>query len=131
MPKTKKMKKEKLNIFKKLLEKKKDEILAQIQHLGNEALNKTLRESSGDLSSHTLHMADLATDNYNRDFSLDIVSNEQEVLYKINEALRRIKEGTYGFCIDCGKKISEKRLKAVPYADLCLGHQEEKEEEKK
>lgn len=131
MPKTKKMKKEKLKIFRKLLEKQREEILNQIQSLGDDVLNKTLKESSGDLSSYTVHMADLATDNYNRDFSLDLVSNEQGVLYKINEALRRIDEESYGFCKECSKKISEKRLKAVLHADLCLKHQQIKEKEEK
>ncbi len=123
----KKLSKEKLKKFEELLLKEKEKILNQIEQLKNESLNKTLRESSGDLSSHTLHMADLATDSYDRDFSLDLVSNEQAVLYKIEQALKRIEEGTYGFCLECGKKISDKRLSAVPYAELCLKDQRKKE----
>ena len=125
----KKLSKEKLKKFEELLLKEKEKILNQIEQLKNESLNKTLRESSGDLSSHTLHMADLATDSYDRDFSLDLVSNEQAVLYKIDQALKRIEEGTYGFCLECGKKISDKRLNAVPYAELCLKDQRKKEKQ--
>ena len=131
MQKKKKLKKEKLQKYKELLLKKRDEILIQIQQIGDESLNKTLKELSGDLSSHTIHMADLATDSYNRDFSLDLVSNEQAVLYKINQALRRIDEETYGYCLQCGKKILDKRLKAVPQTELCIEDQEKSERKEK
>jgi RNA polymerase-binding protein DksA len=130
MPK-KKLKKEKLRKYKKLLLKRGEELIEQIQQLGNESLNKSLKEVSGDLSSYMIHMADVATDSYNRDFSLDLVTNEQKKLYRISKALKRIEEGTYGFCQECGKKISDKRLNAVPYAELCLEHQRKKEKKKK
>jgi len=126
MVKVKKLSKEKLNIFKKLLEKQKEILISEIQHLGDDAL-QNIKESSGDLSSHTLHIADLATDNYNRDFSIDLVGSEEDLLRQINGALKRIKDGTYGFCSECKKKLTEKRLKAMPYAELCIEHQEEKE----
>jgi RNA polymerase-binding protein DksA len=126
MGKVTKLKKEKLMFFKKLLEKQREVLINQIQHLGDDAL-KNIKESSGDLSSHTLHMADLATDNYNRDFSIGLVSSEEDLLRQIDDALRRIKDGTYGFCSQCQKKLPEKRLKAMPYAELCIDHQEEKE----
>ncbi len=129
--KKKRLKKEKLQKYKELLLKKRDEILSQIQQIGDESLNKTLKELSGDLSSHTIHMADLATDSYNRDFSLDLVSNEQAILYKINQALRRIDEGTYGYCLQCGKKILDRRLKAVLYTELCIEDQEKSERKEK
>lgn len=126
MAKVKKLKKEKLDFFRKLLERQRETLISQIQHLGDDAL-KNIKESSGDLSSHTLHMADLATDNYNRDFSIGLVSSEEDLLRQINEALKRIKDGTYGYCTICQKKLPEKRLKAMPYAELCIEHQEEKE----
>lgn len=128
MAKAKKLPKAKLDKFKKILQHQKQQITSEIDNIGNNTLNKTIRESSGDLSSHALHMADMATDSYDRDFSLNLVSNEQEALYRIEQALRRISNGTYGFCVECGKKISEKRLKAVPFAELCIEHQEEKEQ---
>jgi RNA polymerase-binding protein DksA len=65
-------------------------------------------------------MADMASDNYEREFSLGRASDEQGVLYRIDEALKRIEEGTYGGCLQCGKLIPKKRLAAVPYAELCL-----------
>ena len=126
MVKVKKLKKEKLDFFKKLLEGQREALISEIQHLGAEAL-QNIKESSGDLSSHTLHMADLATDNYNRDFSIGLVSSEEDLLRQINIALIRIKNGTYGYCSECQIKLTEKRLKAMPYADLCVEHQEEKE----
>ena len=113
MVKVKKIKKEKLNFFKNLLEKQREILISQIQHLEDDAL-KNIQESSGDLSSHTLHIADLATDNYNRDFSIGLVSSEEDLLRQINDALKRIKEGTYGYCSECQKKLPEKRLKAMP-----------------
>jgi RNA polymerase-binding protein DksA len=126
--KPKKLKKEKLNYYKKILEKQREILIHQLQHLGDDALNN-IKESSGDLSSHTLHMADLATDNYNRDFSIDLVNNEENLLRRIDDALKRIKDGTYGYCLECEKKLPEKRLKAMPYAELCIEHQEEKEKD--
>ncbi len=106
--------------FRRLLEKEKEELLSQIEHLENNSLNKSQREASGDLSGYSFHIADMGTDNFEREFTLGLVSSEQKLLYEVNEALCRLKEGNFGPCEGCGKAISRKRLQAVPYARLCL-----------
>ena len=75
-------------------------------------------------------MADMATDNYERDFSTEVVSSSQELLYRINEALRKIEEGTYGECESCGTTIRKKRLRVMPYARYCIGCQDEEENQR-
>ena len=115
--------------FKKLLLKKREEILGEINHIVKENL-KSQKEASGDLSGYSYHMADMASDSYERELSLNIASNEQEVLYEIDEALKRIEEGKYGICIECEKKIPVKRLKALPYVKHCIQCQSKEENSK-
>ena len=80
-----------------------------------DTLKRSAKEDSGDLSSYGQHMADLGTDNFDRDFALSLVSSEQEALFEIEEALDRIFEGTYGICEITGKPINRERLDAVPF----------------
>ncbi len=125
-----KMKKKELEEYKKILLKEKDKVLSEIEHIGKDTLKCSQKEASGDISSYTFHMADMATDNYDREFSLNMATAEQKILFKIEEALQRIKDATYGTCEECQKPISKKRLKALCYTNLCLSCQE-KEESKK
>ena len=113
--------------FKKLLLEKREEITQSIKQKQKDTLKKSPRDASGDLSGYTFHMADMATDNFDTELSLNLVSNEQDILYEIEEALKRIEEGTYGDCLECGKKINPQRLKAVPYTAYCITCQEKKE----
>ena len=75
-------------------------------------------------------MADIGSDNFIQQIGLSVMSEEGRKLKLIEEALVRLKEGTYGTCIDSGEKIEEARLKAIPYAQRCLKAQEEYEEKK-
>jgi len=93
--------------------------------------SKSPREASGDLSAYTVHMADMSADAYEREVSMNIVSSEQEVLYQIDDALKRMDEGAYGVCQQCNKPITMSRLKAVPYASLCIKCQRDKERKNK
>ena len=72
-------------------------------------------------------MADVATDAYDREFSLGLASNEQNSLYELDDALKKIDEGTFGICEECNSLITKIRLKAVPYARLCVKCQKKKE----
>lgn len=90
--------------------------------------SKSPRDASGDLSAYTLHMADLSADTYERELSMGIVSSEQELLYEIDDALKRFSDGGYGVCQQCNRPISLRRLKAVPYASLCVSCQRAKEQ---
>jgi RNA polymerase-binding protein DksA len=124
-----KLNKKALEEFKKLLIKRKEEINEEINHISSDTLKQSQKEASGDISGYTLHMADVATDNYDREFSLGLASNERDILCRIDAAIQKIKDGSFGFCEDCDKPISKTRLKAVPYAKLCIKCQEAKEKQ--
>ena len=66
------------------------------------------------------HMADFGTDNYEQEFTLGILEQDVETLQDINDALTRIQEGSFGLCEECEKPIARARLKALPYARLCV-----------
>ncbi len=113
--------------FKKMLLQERAKITGEIHRLSEDTLSSSQRDSSGDLSGYAMHMADVGTDTFQRDIELGLVSREQEILYRIDEALQMIEEGTYGKCVECGKPIKESRLRAVPFAKLCIACQEKEE----
>ena len=125
------MDKKDLEKFKKLLETIRARFAGDLKHLEGDSLNTNQRDASGDLSGYSFHMADMATDNFDREFTLGLASNEQQGLNMIDDALRRIKEGTYGVCEECSKAITQKRLLAVPHARLCIKCQELEEKKKR
>lgn len=116
-----------LKAFKKSLQDLQFRLNEGMDRVKGDTLNKSSKDSSGDLSGYSLHMADQATDNYDREFALKMAGNEQEFLYKIDEALKRIEEKTYGVCIECSKVINKNRLKVVPFAEYCITCQEAQE----
>jgi RNA polymerase-binding protein DksA len=124
----KKLTRKELKDFKKMILKRKDEIIEDIKHISEDTLKQSQKEASGDISGYTYHMADVATDNYDREFSLGLASNERKVLFELDDALKRIEEGTFGVCEDCKIIIAKNRLKAIPQARLCVKCQEKREE---
>ncbi len=125
------MGKKDLEFFRKLLLNLRDRIVDEISFLAGENLNHSQREASGDLSNYGMHMADQGTDNFDREFALSLVSNEQEVLYEIDDALHRIDNSTYGVCELTGRAIEPERLKVLPYARYCREAQEQLEKNRK
>jgi len=123
----KKLNKKELNEFKKLVLKRKEEILEEIKHISDDTLKKSQKEASGDISGYSYHMADVATDTYDREFSLGLASNERKLLFELDDALKKIEEGVFGICEECKVLITKTRLKAVPQARLCVKCQEKKE----
>ncbi len=115
--------------YKKLLLKIKEETTNDIKQISS-ATNQSQKDSSGDISGHALHMADVATDMYDREFNLGLASNDRELLYKVAGALKRIEDKTYGICQGCNKNIAIARLKAIPYVETCLKCQEKIEQER-
>ena len=109
------------------LVKEKARILEELLSITGQTLGKSQKDFSGDLSGYTLHMADMATDLYDREFSLGLAEGERERLYALDDALKRIDEGTYGKCDACDGNISKQRLKAMPQAQNCIKCQEEEE----
>lgn len=116
-----------LTAFKKLLLKQKEQIIDGIKHISEDTLKKSQKDAAGDISGYTYHMADVATDTYDREFSLSLASSDREALYELDDALKRIEEGTFGVCESCKSLIAKTRLKAVPGARLCIKCQEKKE----
>lgn len=106
--------------FKKLLLKKRKELLEQVELVKNTEKEGTLKEATGDHSSYAFHMADQGTDTMEREKSLFYAQRDGRLLYHIDQALERIDSGTFGLCHMCKNSIDKERLKAVPHARLCI-----------
>lgn len=89
--------------------------------------SETIRNENGDSSAFGMHQADAGSDAYDRDFALSLLGKEQDALYEINEALKRIETGTYGLCEGTGVDIPEERLEAMPFARFSVTYQEKLE----
>lgn len=81
------------------------------------------KESAEEMHSYSLHMADSGTDNFDRDFALSLLSSDQDAVYEIEEALRRIEKDTYGVCELTGKPIPKARLEAIPWTRFTVESQ--------
>ena len=117
--------------YRKILEVARKKIVGDLSHLEKDALNTSQRDASGDLSGYSFHIADMATDNFDREFNLGLASTEQNILNEIDEALRKLDEGRYGVCEICSKAIIQKRLLAVPFTRFCIKCQSEEEKKKR
>ncbi len=122
-----KLNKKELGEYKKLINKRKDEIFDSLNRVSQDTLKKSQKDASGDISGYSYHMADVATDNYDREFSLGLASNERKFLYELDDALKRIEDGSFGICEECKSVLTKVRLKAIPYARLCLDCQQKRE----
>src|SRR6476660_9709352 len=78
-------------------------------------MNGLAKESAQEMAGYSLHMADSGTDNFDRDFALSLLSSDQDAIYEIEEALKRIEKNTYGVCELTGKAIPKARLEAIPW----------------
>ena len=106
--------------FRDLLVQKRRELIGDVNSIEDEALRKSRLEAAGDLSSMPIHMADIGTDNYEQEFSLNLLEGERKMLGKINNALDRIANKVYGVCEGTGNWISRPRLEARPWARHCI-----------
>ena len=112
------MKKRESKPFKQLLTALRARLRGDVSGLADAAINKNAAAGSGSTLSN--HMADMGSDQYEQDFSLSLMANEEEVLQQIDAALVRIEQGTYGACEACGSKIPKMRLKAIPFTAYCV-----------
>lgn len=117
--------------FKQILVDLRLRISGELQHLEGDSLSKSSRDSSGDLSGYSFHMADVATDNFDLETTLGLASNEQNILNLVDKALHKIDDGSFGVCEICKKTIPMKRLLVMPYAPNCVKCQEQEEKEQK
>ncbi len=123
-------------MLEKELEKYKDLLLHKlvllrqsVKDMEDSVLNRSRLDSSGDLTNIPTHIADISADTFSQDLTLGLIENEEDVIRKIENALERIDNKTYGICEYCKKKISKKRLEHVPYALLCIKCKTEEEQE--
>ena len=89
------------------------------------------RAEGSEASAFGMHQADAGSDAYDRDFALSLLSQEQDALYEIDEALKRIELGTYGKCEMSGKPIKHARLEAIPFARYTVECQSQLEKQNK
>lgn len=106
-----------------------DELFSQVKDLSENNLMRSQKDMSGDISGHSLHMADVAGDFYEREFNLGLMSNEKRTIFEIDAALKRIEDKSYGTCSMCEEPIAKIRLNAIPYARYCKKCQEKLEKE--
>jgi len=92
-------------------------------------MNGLAKESAQEMAGYSLHMADSGTDNFDRDFALSLLSSDQDAIYEIEEALKRIERNTYGICELTGKPIPRSRLEAIPWTRFTVQAQAQLERE--
>jgi DnaK suppressor protein len=114
------MSKAELEEFRKLLLDKRRSLIGDMNGMESEALRLNRQDAGGDLSLMPDHPANIATDNFEQEFTLGLLESERTLLTEINEALERIDNGTYGICLGTGEAISKPRLTARPWAKYTI-----------
>ena len=114
------------NRFRETLLEERTRVVAAIENL-HEDHSGSLSDEAGEETAYDNHLADTATETYDRELDYTLEENSEHVLGEIDAALKRIDEGTYGTCTNCGKPIPEERLEARPWATLCIGCKRERE----
>ncbi len=114
------MNKADVKAFKERLLALRARLRGDVDQLAESALKKNRTQANGDLSSMPIHMADIGSDNFEQEFTLSLIETDGNTLAKIEAALDRIEDGSYGECEECGAKIPKQRLLAVPYATMCV-----------
>jgi RNA polymerase-binding protein DksA len=112
--------------FREALVEERQRVEAAIQNLHDENPG-TLAEDAGEETAYDNHLADTATETYDRELDYTLEENSEHVLAEIEAALRRVEEGTYGICANCGKPVAVDRLDALPWATLCIDCRRDRE----
>lgn len=112
--------------FRELLLEERQRVVAALQNLHDDHQG-TLSDEAGEETAFDNHLADTATETYDRELDYTLEENSEHVLADIDAALKRIDDGTFGVCTNCGKQIPEERLEARPYATLCIDCQRQQE----
>ena len=108
--------KKELEKYRRLLLEKKNSLRSELAKTKN-AEEETTEESTQDI-------ADKAVSSYTREFLYSLTDADRNTVQQIDQALARIEEGTYGFCLNCGNPLNEKRLTAIPWSRHCVDCQE-------
>ncbi len=104
--------------FRKLLEEQRAAVVAAIEYLHRENPG-SMRDETSEVSVDN-HLAETASVTLDREIDYTLEENEEELLAAVDAALARIEDGTYGRCQRCGQPIAQERLRALPYATLCI-----------
>ena len=107
----------------RILEERRREIMDQVQ----EKIRDVRTESPNSPTQGVLDAAESSEADIQDEIEFALIQMKAETLHKIEEALRRLEEGTFGYCFECGEEISEKRLRALPFAVRCKDCEEQKE----
>lgn len=107
--------------FKKALEEERARVVAAIENLHNDHPG-SMEDETGEINASGAdnHLGDTATVTYDRELDQGLEESAEDILAKIDAALKKIEEGTYGMCENCGQPIGEERLEAMPWATLCI-----------
>lgn len=103
--------------YREMLMDKRESLVGQVENLAKDLADSTVATES---SKVPLNLAENASDTYEQDFAFMSMESEEDLLRMIEAALRRIREGTYGKCGECGEEIKTERLEALPFADMCV-----------
>ena len=114
------MKKPDMKVYKERLLELRARLRGDVSAMADAALKKTRSEANGDLSSMPIHMADIGSDNFEQEFTLSLMENDEGTLNMIEAALERIEEAVYGRCQECGGIVPKTRLNAIPYTPFCV-----------
>ena len=110
--------------FAAMMKAKQRILRGDISHMETEAMQRGKQEHAAqDISS----FADLGTDNFEQEFTIGLIENEEDALREIELAIERIQEGTFGVCETCTKRVSKERLRVVPYTRHCIECQRKEE----
>ena len=109
-----------LETYKSRLIALRSRIRGDVSTMTDGALSQSRSEAAGDLSAMPQHMADIGSDNYEQEQTLSFIQSDNATLGFIEEALARIKDGTYGTCENCGKMIPKVRLNVLPFTASCV-----------
>ena len=126
LPKTR-LTQQELDEFRQLLLAKRAELVGDVLHMTDQALRNHQPGGTGSLSNVPIHMADVGSDNWEQEFTLDLVDTERQLLKEIDAALERIGLQTYGICEATHKPIKKQRLRAKPWAQFCIEYARERE----
>jgi DnaK suppressor protein len=115
-----------LEDFRQMLLAKRRQLVGDVAHLEDEAIRTNQHGGSG-ASAMPIHMADIGSDTWEQELTLGLIENERGLLREIDEALDRLKDGTYGICVATGKAITKARLRAKPWAKYCIEYARKRE----
>jgi DnaK suppressor protein len=112
--------KKELSDLRKQLQEERGELVRQATEIEEGSFGSAQSELTGELASFDEEYADAGTATFERERDLSLSNNIRDLIEKIDRALERIDEGSYGLCERCGRPIEKARIKALPYASLCI-----------